>query len=390
MKLSDPSTSADEQRFMLYRNLRISGDWSAIGWYYVQAYPYALVAKYLWPDDARYIGFGALPLRRVLKTQDIQGNYSKTLTPDQLAPEAESLRALLVARKPAVLHMGVLGAKGRLIGVPAVTYQYELQHELFIDLDLKDYGAIRRLFCTCGPIDTCRSCWALVVMAAAICRAWLCDLLKLGPMLVVYSGGKGAHFHLGSMRARQLSPRQRHHLAMQLKDTDGHIRHAISHAAAGEPLASIGDAVLATWRRLVAADAKRFDAETHAHLTHWFAAQLGVEEKGGGAWWARLEAHPQCTRAALLNALLTILWPRIDMAVLDDPEQKKTIKAPFSIHAKTRRIALPLAESAQDECNPATMPAVTQLAQHVTNDPRWQAAQATMARWLTDCASVEN
>lgn len=356
----------------LYRGLRTSNaERTNLRGYYTHQYPAALLARYFWPavtvpllDDET-----PLPTRRILKMQGMDGKYGKNLEPWQLEPTASALRELLVQGQPAALHMGAVATCGRYMAA-SNTCAYELEHEIFIDLDLRDWEhhrpGTRSKLCSCGSEEACRECWALVVLAAAVCRTWLGDVLGLGPMLVVYSGGKGAHFHFGTRTARQLTAAQRRHLARQLQDSNEDTRRAVAHALPGTPLGRIGDAVIRAWQGLAAVS-----ATAQSHILSPAAANT-------------------LTRSALLTHLLYFAWPVADMAVVDDPGQHRTVKAPFSVHAKTRRLALPLATTGGDMCDPATMPTVDAVVDaHAAGRhlPAWQAAVDAMEAWLAATAS---
>jgi hypothetical protein len=200
MKRTRPADLPPPTPESLYRNLTRSGEQTALRWYYIRLYPYAVVAQYLWPTPSA---------QRYLAIQYSDGGYGKAQRPDQLGPR--TLRSLLGAKRNDVavagLHMGLVATP-----VPAwyqpqqQVHAFVLEHELFVDLDLRDWEKVRpqslsRLCTTCGAESVCRDCWVLVVLAAAVCRAWFGDLLGLGPMLIVASGGKGAHFHFATRRA---------------------------------------------------------------------------------------------------------------------------------------------------------------------------------------------
>lgn len=141
------------------------------------------------------------------------------------------------------LHVGHAMTRRRNVAAAARTL-IATERELMLDLDLRDWERARplsrSLLCACSDTEACARCWLLVELSAAAMRAWLSIVCDLGPMLVVFSGGKGAHFWFGSAAARALTQQQRQHLAT-----------LFAHAARDPhrpELATVRAAVMAVWR----------------------------------------------------------------------------------------------------------------------------------------------
>lgn len=368
---------------------------NALRGYYRDLYPYHVVARYLWPDeDARRY----LSIQHEDDPVTQRPRYSKPLTPEELSPSIAGLQHLLQTQLPWVLHMGALA---RPIPIPihgrpsssyahahGQTLLFHLQHELVIDLDVRDWETqrpgSRSMLCACDNTSSCRDCWVLVVLAATVCRVWLGEILGLGPMLVASSGSKGAHFHFASRRARALSSEQRRHLAQQMFART--TRQQVAMAPADSLLARIGDAVLEQWRAiLTATQPERLPAATRQKLGQWVAAKCRVP---AAPTWAALEQS--VPRPVLLGAVLELAWPVVDANVLKDQEMKHTIKLPFSVHVKSGRLALPISDPRGD-CDPRAMPTPEEVcaSPHSSAAHLFRASVQSMADWLGATADAQ-
>lgn len=300
--------------------------------------------------------------------------------PAEVPRTAEALRQFLVDRQVYALHAGrrATGPGG----------SDGLERALVLDLDVADWECARpgsrALLCACAGKAVCRDCWVLVMLAAAVCRALVGDVLGLGAMLVVYSGGKGAHFHWASAAARALTETQRQHLVADWLG-GGTLLTAVVAAPEASPLARVREAALAAWRALLV-QRPAFLAE-HDRLAAWLARDLAPlptdyrTRPAADVWDGVARATP---RQRLVGAVMHLAWPVVDAGVALQPGH--LVKTPFAVHAATGRVALPLARAEEDTWDPAQAPSVREP--HATLAPRVAAAEAVLAAWLLDGAGL--
>jgi hypothetical protein len=158
-------------------------------------------------------------------------------------------------------------------------------------------------------------------------------------MLRVASGNKGFHLWWGSPFSRQLAPETRAVLLATL----GRVGGPVPPAA--------GDAVMDVWRKRGVTARALFGSPSLATdpLACHFAAQvsppfvwptladgLTPAARSVAHWRAFEEAHPQEARAAVM----ALGWPAIDAGVT--LHRGHTLKCPFSLHAKTGKVAIPI------------------------------------------------
>jgi hypothetical protein len=125
-------------------------------------------------------------------------------------------------------------------------------------------------------------------------------------------------------------------------------------------------------------------------LAQWLVAQAAPS---GFAWpasattstarWAAWAAAVGHVRAAA--AVLWLAWPVMDKEVLTQTHHLS--KVPFSLHATTRRVALPLAPDALAAFDPRRLPTAGEVV-HDAPGARAQlaASRRTWDAWLDACA----
>ena len=345
-------------------------------------YPAASVARLLGSLGTRYVA-----------TTRLLGGYThqpaSVSAPLRAAADVQRLlrAASWIGDPCATLSMGTV-AVGRTPSSTGVLTVVHTQREFILDLDVRDWERARpgsrALLCACDDRSVCAACWTLVVLAVAVCRAWFTDVLGLGPMLVVASGGKGAHLLWGSRAARTLPHATRQQWLAQC--TAPATAEAVAVAAAGTPLAHIREAALAAW----AAHAPRLLADARGRLAQWLAALLPPRAAAHWTWPADAAARwPAWSAAAgpaeAARAVLHLAWPVPDPVLVKN--RNHLAKVPFSVHTKRPTIALPLPADAVAAFDPAAhTPTVPQLA---ARDPaavaRVQAGAAALDAWLDAC-----
>jgi DNA primase catalytic subunit len=317
-------------------------------------------------------------------------------TPD--TPDA--LRALLV-RHGAGLHFGLIVREVNAlawVGARAQSthpaYSVKVQRELVFDLDLRDKPE-RIALCRCTAQEACRICWLLAELAVAIFRHWLTQLVGLGRPLVVYSGGKGLHVWFGNVRARSLTAGQRRTIGDILRA--GAVPPPMTPEGQRAPAwAEFMDAILLPLFESRGLQARQLwdgpdGAATlfgaHIRAVMGVAAAESAERRAsaptGVARWAALRAFESADRVR--DTVWQLAWPVVDASVLD--QRTHAIKAPFSLHHTTLRLALPLDDAALRDCDPATMPRLPLLPAHA---PLLGRARSVLETWLRECGYLDS
>lgn len=290
-------------------------------------------------------------------------------------------------------HIGSLIANRLTLASSQLLLVYEAR-EFMLDLDLKDWKEKRSLLCDCEDKTCCGKCWLLAEMASLVCHHVFTVACQLGPMLFVYSGGKGCHLWWGHTTARQLTKREREVLAKQVFNATAPVRLL-------QQLPAMATALKRVWlERGIKARALLADPESP------LAQFLLKEVAPAGFVWpamaaekttpaqqslARWNALEKCVSKVtlLLQVIAYIGWPCIDANVTKS--NTHMIKTPFAIHSKSGKLAMPLAMAAS--CDPPQMPTVTQLMQcwqrgKITQpelDALWRGSVACFHEWLFLC-----
>lgn len=294
----------------------------------------------------------------------LRGILYNWLRPEELPKDAATLRELL-RRHGAGIHFGVIvtgatslaafGANSPLNKMPAVRMTTE--RELVFDIDLRDKHE-RHALCTCDTASACQSCWLLVELGVAILRQLFTGLCDLGPPLVVFSGGKGAHVWFGNKKARELSLGKRQALTQFLRNgaTAAPVKEDLS-----SPWNAFMDRVLAPMFVARGLEARGIWSGDKSLFGVYVRRVFGPEivdkaEAAGSTGIARWKALTDLVPAQRLRAFLwQFAWPVVDAGVLAG-NGVHMLKAPFSLHHTTLRVALPLDDDMLRGCDPRNMP----------------------------------
>jgi hypothetical protein len=234
----------------------------------------------------------------------------------------DALRDAVLKRCPAQIHVGLVVASAETT---------RCNPTLAFDVDVDDYAPFRP--CCKSEKKACARCWPILEFAQLALRAFLHDY-GMDDVLFFFSGSKGVHAWVtpASASAARVacSTPARNLLA---DDFESVYRDPITDANSREELGGGGDTynipdfqaaigmreftlsllgnakVRARWRRFVCVDMELKDI---------------------------FERHE--SRHGTASALAHVLWPSIDGPVTRDPRHK--IKAPFSVHARTGRVAV--------------------------------------------------
>lgn len=353
--------------------------------YFTNVYPYDLIGRLLFGKaESRQIKLeSADPV-----TRDIEHNYLDAV---ECARFRNTSKCMAYFKQ----YTGALGPHiGPMVDTIKGPYNNVLnifaRRELVIDIDLTDYKT-RSYFCACK--DTlCTQCWLLIEVGAALFQVICTERYQLGPMLCVFSGGKGCHFWWGSSQVYTLLPIQ----LKMLHDT-------LNNAPSFTTLSTQPDALLRilfkTWetrgikhRALLGSlsleDNKLamfFKDKLPRHIKEtftWPAVDGTPEVRSLTRWRHYLNVMGKQNFSLVMKALCDLLWPCIDQKVLTDPAH--LIKAPFTIHKSTKKPSLPLANV--NECIPERMPNIDTLC---ANSDMYQdmcnLGRVTFRTWLDTC-----
>jgi DNA primase small subunit len=229
--------------------------------------------------------------------------------------------------------------------------------EFAIDIDLDDYGGVQKT-----DLGGCDRNWPVVALGIAFVRKILQSACGFKHFLLVYSGRRGAHLWVLDRRACAMSRALRASLVAFLQSAapykDGG-RRAFGWVRRNANLAPLVlHAVRFFEARGVRAAGERGgvgmldEPQQRETFVAMALPSQGVEFRT----MVRTKTGPQALElirqkvqrsglaADLRNyedAVLTLLWPRLDAAVSTD--MGHMLKAPFSVHPKTGRVAVPVA-----------------------------------------------
>lgn len=290
------------------------------------------------------------------------------------------------------VHVGALVRPDPTTGQPSAT----LERELVLDLDLNAWeekraaGIRNGLLCTCAAGGDakacCRRCFCLVELADVVFEHVLRDTLTQQPPLWVFSGGKGAHAWFGAPQVRALSGEAREQLLKEFAGwQDARALDRLAAAAAAQSSSSspstVIDRLLEAWRAIVVKRERVFESAT---ARDWLKRWVTVPAAGHGdsaAFWAAVEAANP--RAKVVRVVLEVALPVVDLELLKGASH--LAKTPFSMHASTVNIALPLARDRlrQGRFDPRS-DAVT-ATPNASAHPLFQEALKVLEQWLDLC-----
>lgn len=269
------------------------------------------------------------------------------------------------------------------------------RRELILDIDLTDYNKAknpRQYFCHCQD-SMCSQCWLFVEIAAPIFQAICTKQRHLGPMLSVFSGGKGCHFWWGSSQVHALLPVQRNELydtmnnppktmdknneTIRIMYQTWEERGIVHRALLGEmvlddnPLANLFKDTLPPLVKMM------FSWPTMGK-GDMDPANLSLKR-----WRFYLKQMGKDNFPIVLQTICQLVWPRIDQKVLKEPG--KIIKAPFTIHKSTKKPSFPLRNV--NDCIPEKMPTIDDLYANIHSSmytPICTTANEIFKTWLDD------
>ena len=232
--------------------------------------------------------------------------------------------------------------------------------ELVIDIDATDYEHLHLLK---SDLAACDASWPLVAFGLQIAESLLCDEFAYSEFLRVYSGGRGAHLYVLDEHAFRLNQEARSAIAANINLTMDKNGAAVDSILA---LATTHDLLDNCWSFFkkeclkskedgglgffdedddVEAFFGRTGCQHHGRMRE-LAKMACLSSRHGLARFEFLadavhnEFAPTDWLKALTKAMLAMVWPRLDIKVSEGIGH--VLKAPFSIHARTGRVAIPL------------------------------------------------
>jgi hypothetical protein len=261
----------------------------------------------------------------------------------------ETFDAALRRDRPAALHMNTLNACPQSEcdenGLLPVT---QMEKELVFDIDVHDFPR----FCTCAEKEMCDLCWVHLMGAHLILNHFLTAMLgyRQANLLWVFSGNRGLHCFVNEASVLRLSQSERETLrCMVSHDERTLLRYATALMRYPDFCRAFVDffareAIAA--RSLLSYERCRLHCRTL--LQRHYSAVAGIVEvrwhqtQESVARWQALchceTTHPYEVPPTLLLAL-SLCQPRIDAGPL---KLNHLIKMPFSVHVKSRLLALPV------------------------------------------------
>jgi hypothetical protein len=389
----------------------------AIRLYFEDVYPKESMLRLL------KAGPGTISRRFFLSSaQDYFSNYDHTAFP----VEAEALAALMVrySRENKSLRVIEIGANASFLphpwselhlgwikadSIPQTALWHEadedsndsttVHFEMGLDIDLPDYdgefrsrlGLRRGFLCRCAANGEkkrcCRRCWLIIRMArAALELVFASALPTWGPFLWVYSGGKGVHGWLGSPAARAVPLAERKLLVedfARYKKTPQDIAYKATDALSQQ----LRETLLAAWEEWGIKDmgvlsseeacsqlsSAFLPSEKRAHFAALVQRHTTSVERWRG--FVKLAGAATARYVALYVGL-----PLIDTKPLLN--HNGSLKAPFSVHRSTGRLALPLDKHAFATFDPEVAPSVDWPP--VLLQSAVARARVTLNQWLDD------
>lgn len=225
------------------------------------------------------------------------------------------------------------------------------ERELVFDMDLTDTRFKR--FCRCESGDVCRQCWMIIEGAALLLEQLLTVELGLDPahLLWVWSGRKGVHCVVNDRWAMQMSNEERERLAQWLE------RPATSQEWL-ERLETLDPTFVSQLEKLCNSRVDRHQMWQNSAFKEWALGEVNAALPS-----QRFSSWQPGSRATAFLAL-QLYWPAVDLGPL---RHNHLYKAPFSVHAESQRISLPLSVQAlQDDdlafpCHPLTLRALCEM-----------------------------
>lgn len=327
--------------------------------YYRTQFPFDAIEKFLCQSndaiDQREFGLDSTFFKRYVCSSD-----------------KATLKQSLTQHDDATIHVGPVysGRVGRPRGENA---SVPTRRELVFDVDLTDYD-----FLGIGKpvdVDLCDRCWPVAGLAVFFLKFVLEHQFGFTNFLVVYSGRRGVHLWVLDNRAMALSKEARESIAsfvncsmtkdhsrasssqrkfVDMLDLQEVVEHAFEHLLVSQENGGVG---------LLDGMAARFVFVGKLGLTSLvdLADECGRQPSGLEAYrYAKTAVHSESEgprawfRDRLKEVVIGYVWPRIDYAVT--ASLNHLIKAPFSVHASSLRVAVPVHEHELLTFKPCTVP----------------------------------
>lgn len=256
--------------------------------------------------------------------------------------------------------------------------------ELVFDLDLQDNPWISG---EKSDMQNNDRFMPLLFASAAILKAVLEEVYGFKLFMLVYSGRRGVHMYVLDRRAFLLTAEQRSALcesiSLRSQCRDSHFCNTNLWPSLRTP--GVETAVNAAWAvAMGTADGECNMLSSKADVARF--AQLFAQWKPSPVWKAppppmksnevftrlctesttqdRIDCLGKLNRFAARDVVLSVVWPRLDVQVTANMQH--TTKTPFSLHAATLRVAVPVPFDA------FKTPAV---------EGGWRPAAATLGSW---------
>jgi DNA primase small subunit len=291
----------------------------------------------------------------------------------QSAATPTALKALIASKRVSVLHVGATYNMSPAFKSKMRHALAPIRRPLVFDIDLTDYPM---LGVEKSDMEGCDRAWPFVAFALLVIESLLRKHLGFERTMFTYSGRRGAHVTVFDERACSLSDEGRAaivgYLQPSWKTTEN------GRILAGNLLTAFDDLweekLLPFWENVcvkartegglgvldTAADQDDFlELMGRKH-----SRDLLVRAGNGTDAWESIKrsvsdsAFPKEDFKALQECVLTHVYPRLDVNV--SKQTGHLAKAPFSIHAKTGRICVPLS-SDPSTFDPLSAPTVAEL-----------------------------
>ena len=333
-----------------------------------------LYYKYVCPVDVLHLLMGRawlgadLPVLREWGNEHLDGHFTRYAT----CATAADLRALVANAPTGKLNVGAQ------YSAPAARRTKErdfapMGRELVFDLDLDESGLV-----TADDLEGCDALFPLVAAGLEAVRAVLRGAFGFQHVLFVYSGRRGAHLWVCDERAFVLSNEERAAVLARLQGTgappDESGRRRFRWATTDQTLRPAVSMLRAFFKETGVRPASQgglglLDARAQQanFLRMVGAPSLNTETLAGPKFLKRLYRACSTNPAAmerLSDAILTLVWPRLDANVSTD--MKHLLKAPFSLHPKTGRVSLPVLGDARAFAPALHCPTAAELIEEAT------------------------
>jgi DNA primase catalytic subunit len=312
-----------------------------------------------------------------------------------------------------IVHVGAATGEGSPgVADPGLAYGHYALRELCFDLDVTDYDegkgdrpGVR--WCACkGQATMCADCWYFAEAAALFLRDMLVRRMGIDEerhVLWVFSGGKGLHVWVNAPECLFMTPAERAHLLARYVDVDLEatlrdpvlaslferllVPHFVEHAVNRRALlwSKRAEAIVEQW-------ASWFDDSMPRVAMALRNATLDTREDASSLKnWQRLIKNIADWNAVAPGAPSPIhwivaqyAWPRLDSKVTTKP--RGTLKAPFSIHAGTQLVSVPIAYPG-DGCREAAQLHTLRVTDEasiksIRTAPLFAAGLSRLERWL--------